>query len=128
MGAARGFMISGIRPGCLPVAVALRATRALRIAKRLQFIERNGAGVGPTARRIFILDLLVFLFLSHSVFALHFRYALGDILAEQYVSGKFQLLVHVCLGRSILTKLAPASQWCCSKAGGSSAIGPPSRR
>src|SRR6266480_7075566 len=47
---------------------------------------------------------------------------------SQHRDDGLELHVHVCLRRSIVTKLAPASQWCCSKAGGSSAIGPPSRR
>src|SRR5213078_787845 len=47
---------------------------------------------------------------------------------RQHRDDGLELLVHVCLRRSILTKLAPTSQWCCSKAGGSSAIGSPSPR
>src|SRR6266496_1296002 len=47
---------------------------------------------------------------------------------SQHRDDGLELLVHVYLRRSTLTKLAPTSQWCCSKAGGSSAIGPPSRR
>src|SRR6266513_1358616 len=39
-----------------------------------------------------------------------------------------KLLVHVCFGLSILTKLVPALQSCYSKGGGLSAIGSPSRR